>query len=183
MSGRWACDHPQVIEEPDAVDDVASRSDAVPEPEGFLLAAPTPGFWDVLPTPPKPWPALSRRGENSTLPASTPSQAIPTSWSGAGSRGMRIVGMSRSLPEMVARLFATIVYEVRGGTGPESQRLYSGGGMLAVAILAAVVTLIVFIGSAAVGSTPGMVVAGFLCALAVALGVVGSRRFRRKDMG
>jgi hypothetical protein len=91
--------------------------------------------------------------------------------------------MSRSLPEMFGRLFSTIGYEARGGTGPESPRLYSGGGMLAAGILAVVVTLMIFIGSAAAGSAPGMVVSGILCALAVALGVVGGRRFRRKDLG
>jgi hypothetical protein len=84
---------------------------------------------------------------------------------------------------MLGRLFATIGYELRGGTGPESPDLYSGGGMLAVGILAAVVALMIFIGNAVAGSATGIVVGGSLSLPAVALGIIGGRRFRRKDLG
>jgi hypothetical protein len=182
MSGRAACHHRHVSEEPDADADRLRPSDAVPEPDGFLLAPSTPGTWDVLPSPPKPWPTLSRRNEDVALTVHAP-QPVPASEPRVAAGEEGDLYRSRTVFQMLGRLFATIGYELRGGTGPESPDLYSGGGMLAVGILAAVVAFMIFIGNAVAGSATGIVVGGSLSLLAVALGIIGGRRFRRKDLG
>lgn len=182
MSGRAACHHRHVSEEPDADADRVPPSDAVPEPDGFLLAPSTPGTWDVLPSPPKPWPILSRRNEDVALTVRA-SPPVPAPQPRVEADESEDLYRSRSAFQMWGRLFATIGYELSGGTGPEPPDLYSGGGILAVGILVAVVGFMIFIGNAATGLATGIVIGGTLTVLAVAIGIVGGRRFRRKDLG